>query len=196
MSTPVAVIGSGSFGTCLALLAAREHDVQLPGVTGEIEAATSFAAAYLDPGVESRVERNSRLFELRLVIDPPHPGGSMRVAVASDRELVRALWAEFQAEATPGRPGAQSSVDFQLDAGKVWLWIDETGEPTCIAARNREYAQLGHTKISTTADYYATWVGDDCVDPIRRAPGEVPANLIRRLTQSDGGEPTEKSAPV
>ena len=29
MSTPVAVIGAGSFGTCLALLAAREHDVQL-----------------------------------------------------------------------------------------------------------------------------------------------------------------------
>lgn len=29
MSTPVAVLGAGSFGTCLALLAAREHDVTI-----------------------------------------------------------------------------------------------------------------------------------------------------------------------
>ena len=29
MSTPTAVLGAGSFGTCLASLAAREHDVKI-----------------------------------------------------------------------------------------------------------------------------------------------------------------------
>ena len=29
LSTPVAVLGAGSFGTCLAVLAAREHDVTI-----------------------------------------------------------------------------------------------------------------------------------------------------------------------
>src|SRR5262245_57366143 len=29
MPTPVAVLGAGSFGTCLAVLAAREHDVTI-----------------------------------------------------------------------------------------------------------------------------------------------------------------------
>ena len=29
MSTPIAVLGTGSFGTCLAMLAARDHDVKI-----------------------------------------------------------------------------------------------------------------------------------------------------------------------
>jgi glycerol-3-phosphate dehydrogenase (NAD(P)+) len=29
VSTPTAVIGAGSFGTCLAILAARAHDVKI-----------------------------------------------------------------------------------------------------------------------------------------------------------------------
>ena len=29
MSTPIAVLGAGSFGTCLAMLSAREHDVKI-----------------------------------------------------------------------------------------------------------------------------------------------------------------------
>lgn len=41
VSTPVAVLGAGSFGTCLALLAARQHDVMLwardPAVASAIE---------------------------------------------------------------------------------------------------------------------------------------------------------------
>src|SRR5688572_7213703 len=41
MPTPVAVLGAGSFGTCLAVLAAREHDVTIwardPAVAEAIE---------------------------------------------------------------------------------------------------------------------------------------------------------------
>ena len=41
MPTPVAVLGAGSFGTCLAMLAAREHDVTIwardPSVARAIE---------------------------------------------------------------------------------------------------------------------------------------------------------------
>lgn len=39
MPTPVAVLGSGSFGTCLAVLAAREHDVMLWARDPEMAAA-------------------------------------------------------------------------------------------------------------------------------------------------------------
>ena len=41
MATPVAVLGAGSFGTCLGVLAAREHDVTIwardPAVAAAIE---------------------------------------------------------------------------------------------------------------------------------------------------------------
>ena len=43
--------------------------------------------------------------------------------------------------------------------------------------------QLGHAKPTVTADHYAKWVGgDDYIEPQRLEDGEVPADLLARIS--------------
>ena len=43
--------------------------------------------------------------------------------------------------------------------------------------------QLGHADVAVTARHYARWTGgDDYREPVRLLPGEVPADLLARLT--------------
>ena len=67
MSTPVAVLGAGSFGTCLAMLAARAHDVTLwarSAATAEAMARTRRNPRYLtDVEIPARVRPTSDLAE-------------------------------------------------------------------------------------------------------------------------------------
>ena len=41
--------------------------------------------------------------------------------------------------------------------------------------------QLGHAGIAVTQAHYARWLGDDYRDPLRRRPGEFPADFLARL---------------
>ncbi|MBW2270656.1 MAG: hypothetical protein JRH16_18990 [Deltaproteobacteria bacterium] len=44
-------------------------------------------------------------------------------------------------------------------------------------------AQLGHADVAVTARHYARWIeGDGYRDPMRLEPGEVPADLLARLS--------------
>ena len=45
--------------------------------------------------------------------------------------------------------------------------------------------QLGHADVAVTARHYARWVGGDQYrEPLRLEPGEVPADLLSRLSES------------
>ena len=45
--------------------------------------------------------------------------------------------------------------------------------------------QLGHADVAVTARHYARWVGGDQYrEPMRLEPGEVPADLLSRLSES------------
>lgn len=133
----------------------------LPGVTAEADVARGFAGAYLRPPTVAAVRRSMRLFELREVVDPPEPGGRMRSATTADREVVQRLWEAFRREATPEAPVDTSGADYALGAGNVFLWVDDEGTPTCVAARNRELptgASIGpvYTPPEFRAKGYAT----------------------------------------
>jgi len=53
--------------------------------------------------------------------------------------------------------------------------------------------QLGHADVAITARHYARWVGsEEYRDPMRRLPGEVPADLLARLP---GAESNPTSNP-
>ena len=129
-------VETGHIGQLAAWL--REHDGLLPGVNAEVAVAHHFADAYLPTGVEPRVESKMRLFELLQLTKVEHPPGSIRLAVESDAELVRAWYADFEREALPNEPSKVSVADNQLRAGQVWLWIDADRRPVCMAVRNRE----------------------------------------------------------
>ena len=55
--------------------------------------------------------------------------------------------------------------------------------------------QLGHADVAITARHYARWVGsEEYRDPMRRLPGEVPADLLARLPGAESNptsDPTE-----
>ncbi len=75
MSTPVAVLGAGSFGTCLAMLAAREHDVTL------------WARAAATAEAMSRTRRNPRYLSDMEIPEAVRPTADLAEAL-SGRELV------------------------------------------------------------------------------------------------------------
>jgi hypothetical protein len=133
----------------------------VPGVTAEVDVARAFAGVYLRPPTVAAVRRSMRLFELRAVLDAPHPGGRMRRAEAADRAVVQELWEGFRAEATPEAPGDHSGADFALKARNVFLWVDDSDMATSLAARNRELptgASIGpvYTPSRHRAKGYAT----------------------------------------
>ena len=46
--------------------------------------------------------------------------------------------------------------------------------------------QLGHAGIEITSKHYAKWAGgDDYREPLRRKPGEVPADFLARLPRAE-----------
>lgn len=94
MSTPVAVLGAGSFGTCLAMLAAHEHDVTLWARDPEVAAAiarTRHNPRYLDEvelpeAVHATADLGEALAGRELVICAvPSHGVRDVMAAAADR---------------------------------------------------------------------------------------------------------------
>jgi integrase len=52
--------------------------------------------------------------------------------------------------------------------------------------------QLGHADVSVTAQHYARWAGgSEYRDPMRREPGEVPADFLARLPGAERGDSPE-----
>ena len=47
--------------------------------------------------------------------------------------------------------------------------------------------QLGHSSVTTTEAHYARWCSREAYrEPMRLEPGEVPADLLARLQESNG----------
>jgi predicted GNAT family acetyltransferase len=61
----------------------------------------------------------------------------LRRASETDLARVRELYEAFHAEATPEAPAHVDPAP-RLRAGRIWLWVDATGQPLSLAARNRE----------------------------------------------------------
>ncbi|MGY0235486.1 GNAT family N-acetyltransferase [Longispora urticae] len=104
-----------------------EHQPALPAVGGPATASDEFARLWAErTGVRAAATRGTRLFRLDAVVPPVGVPGTLRQAVAGDRELVLTWVAAFIREAVPDEDVSHvaATVDRHLDAGEVWLWED------------------------------------------------------------------------
>jgi predicted GNAT family acetyltransferase len=116
----------------------REGGWSVPGAIGPAGAVEAFCQAWVDAaGGSYEVHMRMRVYELRRVIPPPHPGGEMRLATVDDLDLVAAWNHDFShAISEPvDAEAARESAARKLAAGDLCLWVD--GEPVSMAARAR-----------------------------------------------------------
>ncbi|MER7333621.1 MULTISPECIES: GNAT family N-acetyltransferase [unclassified Micromonospora] len=97
-------------------------------------------------GGRVQVSQHTRLHELgELAWPSPVPGGLV-VATEDDVELVMKWFAAFMGDADEqaGRPRGTSAHEMpdraemlrRLQAGRLWFWVDETGEPVHLTGAN------------------------------------------------------------
>jgi hypothetical protein len=82
---------------------------------------------------------SERVYELRKVIPPPQPGGSLRLATGADLDLLAHWLYAFWVEALPNEQGtleeARLRADYRVVEKDFYLW-DHNG-PVALAGRSR-----------------------------------------------------------
>ena len=118
----------------------RSGGWSIPGVLGPSADALAFAAAWsAETGTTSRPGMSERVYELRQVIPPLQPPGSMRLAGESDFDLMAQWVYDFQCEAIPSekstREDAQNMAEAKIEDGDFFVWDD--GSPAALAGKTR-----------------------------------------------------------
>ena len=63
--------------------------------------------------------------------------------------------------------------------------VGDSGVDLLRANRQQVRGQLGHSSVTTTETHYARWCSREAYrEPMRLEPGEVPADLLTRITES------------
>jgi RimJ/RimL family protein N-acetyltransferase len=125
-------------GTLDELIAGlREWRAAVPGVNGEVGLVERFVAAWTaGTPLRHRVTLKLRLFKLGTLAPPdPPPPGTARVATPDDLELAMRWLRAFEEETDVVRTNVEAAARERLDDDRLWLWIDEAGEPASLAAR-------------------------------------------------------------
>lgn len=150
----------------------------VPGVTGEVVAASAFAGTWaVASGARRAVERNMRMYRLQK-LRPPSVPGCAQLAGDNDIEVVTQWFAAFHAEAAPHRPGEDvvEVAKRRLAVGQLSIWVDD-GKPVSLAG------------CSPPAGGVAR-VGPVYTPPLHRRHGYAAA-VTAAVTRSaiDGGSP-------
>lgn len=135
-------LGTGS-ALAAALLAETLAltDAGLPSVSGPLECADTFAAAFARiTGRAARRAMATDVMVLRAVVRPPPRPGAARMARADDAPILAEWLAAFAAEATPHEPvtpeRARTGVDQGIAEGRFFVW-EAGGDILGMAARSR-----------------------------------------------------------
>jgi len=99
----------------------------LPGINGTVAASDEFAQKWRAArGVRVDVHMNLRAFELTQVVDPPSPGGRMRLAESGDDATVAKWFRDFYGEADihSGGMSPEENARRGVREGRVFLWDD------------------------------------------------------------------------
>jgi predicted GNAT family acetyltransferase len=123
----------------------HERGEHAPAVNGALPAVRAYAdeLARITGGTVTTVQ-HLRLHEVRQVVAPTPPPGTLRPATVDDLDLVAAWFAVFMADADEqaGRPRGSgpeeapdpASVRRRIAAGSCWLWCDPDGRPVHLTA--------------------------------------------------------------
>jgi len=98
---------------------------RVPGVSGEVAAASAFAQEWAAlSGEVSSVDVSMRMYRLHRLSAPTVPGGA-RGAGTGDIEIIREWSAAFQSEAAPHQPVDDPAgvAERRLAAGELTLWV-------------------------------------------------------------------------
>lgn len=114
-----------------------DRGIAIPGVTGPVEIARAFAAAWgRAHDLTSGVRIAERVYRLERVVPPDRVPGTVRLATEADRDLLVAWVDAFSVEALDRADPAEAAalVDRSFRAGtRTWyLWDD--GGPVSVAA--------------------------------------------------------------
>jgi predicted GNAT family acetyltransferase len=103
------------------------------GVSGPAAAAEAFASEWTArTGARVSVAMRERLYRLDAVTPPAAPGGSLRRAERSDRDLLVAWYRAFGVEVgLPGSEDAQDEIERRTAEGRIFVWED--GAPVSFA---------------------------------------------------------------
>ncbi|MEU2614916.1 GNAT family N-acetyltransferase [Micromonospora sp. NPDC007271] len=127
--------------------ALHERGEEVLAVNGALPAAELCAAELACVrGGQVQVSQHTRLHELgELAYPAPAPGG-LRVATEDDVDLVTEWFGAFMGDADEqaGRPRGASAGEVpdraelrrRLRAGRMWFWVDETGQPVHLTGAN------------------------------------------------------------
>ncbi|MDP9075568.1 MAG: GNAT family N-acetyltransferase [Actinomycetota bacterium] len=109
--------------------------VQLPGINGEVTAATAFCDTWtMRTGQPSQLQALIRMYRLARLTIPTEVPGVARPAGPEDAEVVKEWFVAFQHEAVPHHPPDHVAVlaERRLLGGELWLWMDD-GRPVSLA---------------------------------------------------------------
>jgi hypothetical protein len=127
--------------------ALHERGEEVLGVNGALPAVGLCAAELARLG-GGRVEvgQHTRLHELGELVRPASAPGALVVATEDDVELVTEWFAAFMGDADEqaGRPRGASAHEMpdrsemlrRLQSGRLWFWVDETGERVHLTGAN------------------------------------------------------------
>ena len=142
MSTPIAVLGAGSFGTCLAMLSAREHDVKIWSRSEEV--AISINRDHRNPrylgdfDLPERIEATTDLGEAL--------AGAELVIVAVPSHSLREVMTEAGPLIEPGAivVSAVKGIEFETGLtmhGVLEDILDEEHHPRIVALSGPSFAR-------------------------------------------------------
>ncbi|MEU6469578.1 GNAT family N-acetyltransferase [Streptomyces massasporeus] len=122
----------------------------LPGVNAECDTAAAFAEAWQrHTGAPAALRQRQRLYRLGTLTEPgPLPPGGPRIAVATDRELLRRWHDEFSASVGLGtvRDSAEWA-DARIAGGWITLWETPDGTPVAMAGTGPQVA--GQVRVAS-----------------------------------------------
>ena len=114
--------------------------VALPGVIGDATTAARFAGEWTERRKSAaHPHEGQRIYELGELQEGRSVDGRLRVATATDRDVIMAWFAGFQDDVGDGDAGGDSekNVDARLKAGQYWLWTvgddNANGEPVSMS---------------------------------------------------------------
>lgn len=117
----------------------------LGGANGAVPAVRLLAEEYARlAGGTARVHEETRLFELAELVEPPLPGGQLRMATEEDLELALEWYVSFGREAAEQAGREHEHEMFEDEAGmlrrigegRVWFWVAEDGVRVHLTGHN------------------------------------------------------------